>query len=593
MSFTLNSVKSGKKQPEGTLGWITRNIAGGAKRAIDYAAMGGPIQSLVTSSLSDKNYQEPMNIPEGYRALKPIEETWKETLPQQYTTGRGQPLEYVLGLEPGYLSPRGDIENYAQHLVGAVGLTGLHGGLNTAGKNLAEKSVSLGKSALNTAGHVIGSDVVRGGSKLAGAPDIVANALGAVAPGAIHSLRNSKQPLINKKNNLDKDSLDIKKLRSDLNVKKDQLKSSIDLEKYKKDLDIEKEALYKKAYNKPEAITSQKYLRKGLQQSLRKEHLQEFPHASANKSNLEAGLNKFRNDKTNLPFSTEDKAPYSNTQFLRDIEKPHEINLDRNIILNDLFPKENFNNKNGSLNSSKLERFLYSNDIKLNELFDYKKDINNINYRTGKRTTSPSLKNAERFIQEGIEKSGKKYPEQVKNFRNADEIHILQRLKKDPQNEKLLKYAEKKFPEEVKKIREGQSIESLLDIKDKDQSLWEYAEKNHPQQVENLNKSKEIENILTEYNPKDSTSFQKALHWLFKASKYLGVGKLIETGHFTKKSFEHAAPETRKFFADNIIDTIKNNPRLFQPEIKGMNQIGSKKESKKKSQGTFTLSKAS
>ena len=154
-----------KKKKESFGGKVLRNVAGGAVKAIDYAAQGGPLKSIITSSLSGSNFNNQIEAPEGYKKVKLPGEMWRESLPEQYKTGKGQPLEYVFGLEPGYLSGKNASEDYAQHLISALGITGASGGLNTAGKNITEKAVSLGKSSLGTLGNVVASDAVRGTAK--------------------------------------------------------------------------------------------------------------------------------------------------------------------------------------------------------------------------------------------------------------------------------------------------------------------------------------------------------------------------------------------------------------------------------------------
>ncbi len=514
-----------EKENESVGGTILRNVAGGAKRAIDYAAQGGPLKSIITSSLGSQQPKE-VEIPEGYKRVNDVGEQWRKSLPKEYTSGKGQPLEYVFGLKPGYLSAQNQIENYAQHLISALGITGAAGGLNAAGKSIGERSISTGQKALKTIGNVVASDVTREAAKTLGAPEPVATALGAFIPSAI----SSTNP---------------KGIRNNLqNIKNKSDETAINIQKLKEKLPIQKKELYEKSRSNPDAYTNQKELRTALQKGLQLEHKQSFSGAQNNIKNLEGGSNLFRKDKHNIKSSIHKPQTYSNYDLMRDIKSSGKVDVNRNIIIDDLFPGKNLINKDATINTKKLET-LYKDNIKLNDLFEFKKNIGSINQRSG-RKTSPAMRNVERVIQEGVTHAGKKYPEQVSALRQADELHGLE-VSKDP----------------------------------KDVKLWEYATKNYPKEVENFHKSSEIEKLLTNHSPEDKKSWEKAIHYLFKASKYLGVGKLIDRGYINKESLRIANPETKEFLINNIIKKIEENPGVFQPEIRKLNEIISNKKEKK------------
>lgn len=176
-------------EKESWIGWGARNIAGGLKKSVDYLAQGGPLQSMTMSTLGTSGPRpQDINIPEGHKLISNPRQKWLDALPQEYTSGKGQPLEYVLGLKPGYLSGKNVDEEYLQHLISTVGITGAHGGLKPVGNKLTEKVASIGKKSLGTVGNVIASDVTRGTAKALGAPDVVSTALGATAPGVVKSL---------------------------------------------------------------------------------------------------------------------------------------------------------------------------------------------------------------------------------------------------------------------------------------------------------------------------------------------------------------------------------------------------------------------
>lgn len=425
-----------------------------------------------------------------------------------------------------YFKPKNDMEDYFQHLVSGLSLTGVAGGLKAAGETTKGKAISLAKSTGRSLMHMISSDIAIDTAKTLGIPEPIAVLSGAILPSVISSA-NTKgliSNLNNTKNNLDKTALNIEKL--------------------KEQLPIRKKELYELSRSNPKAHTNQKPLRLQLEKGLELEHKQSFAGSESNRKNLEGGSNLFRKDKQNIKSSIHKPQIYSNYDLTRDIKSPGKVDVNRNIIIDDLFPGKNLINKDATINTKKLAT-LYKDNIKLNDLFEFKKNIGAINQRSG-RKTSPALRNVERVIHEGIEHAGKKYPKEVSALRQADELHALE-VSKDP----------------------------------KDVKLWEYATKNFPKEVEDFNKSAEIEKLLTSPSPEDKKAWEKAFHYLFKASKYLGIGTLIDRFYLTKESFKIARPETKQFLVNNIIEKIKDNPGVFQSEIRKLNEITSNKKEKK------------
>jgi hypothetical protein len=480
--------------------------------------------------------------------------------------------EQSLGKE--YLKPKNNFEGYGQYFAGAVPVAAALGGTGL----------------VSAAKHVASTDAVYGAAKSLGVPDSIATALSLTLPGLIRgtSSKELKRNLKNVQNKADEKAINTIKVKEDLKGIKDaaDLDKIATIENTKRNLEATRKQGYEIARSNPTAKTNQKLLREGLQEGLDLEHKHVFSNSEANRKNLEGGLNLFRTDVENIESSIHKPQKYSNYDLMRDIKNPRKVDLDRNIILDDLFPKRKLINNDATLNIKKLES-LYKDDIHLNDLFEFKKNSNAINYATS-RQTSPALRNTERITQQGIENAGKQYPREVGSFRQADKAHQLL-VSPGKKNENILKYISEKHPEKAESFLKGEQAKELLKNPGrKDENIFQYAAEKNPEGLEAFNKSSEIEKILSNPDITNKKSWEKAIHYLFKASKYLGIGKLIDRGYITKESLRVARPETKEFLFNNVIDKIKDNPAIFQAEIKQLNKLAPNKKDEKK-KGKFKV----
>lgn len=534
---------SPKKNKESFGGQVLRNVTGGIVNAVDNAES---VLRTVAGSVAD-----PL-------ALKTFNPKTQSKVDARLLAQKG------LGKE--YLTPKNKIEEYGQYLAGAIPVAS-----------------ALGNTGItNTAKHIVTTDAVYGAAKSLGIPDSIATALSLTIPGLIRgsSSKELKRNLKNVQNKANEKSINIAKVKEDLQG----IKNAADLEKIStientnRSLEATRKQGYEIARSNPTAKTNQKLLRQGLQEGLDLEHKHVFSNSEANRKNLESGLNLFRTDTQNIESSIHKPQKYSNYDLMRDIKNPGKVDLDRNIILDDLFPKRKLINNDATLNTKKLAS-LYKDDIHLNDLFEFKKNSNAINYATS-RKTSPALRNNERITQQAIENAGKQYPREVGSFRQADKAHQLL-VSPGKKNENILKYISEKHPEKADNFLKGEQAKELLKNPGrKDENIFQYAAQKNPEGLEAFNKSAEIKKILTNPYINNKNIWEKSLHYIFKASKYLGIGNLIERGYITKESLRIARPETKEFLFNNIIDKIKENPAIFQAEIKQLNQIVPKKEEK-------------
>lgn len=182
MSFKIVPLDK-KKHPESWLGWGARNIAGGLNRALDTAgqavrAVSDPVGYSQNKILSNLGFEKPIDI----------------------SAPKIQSLE-----------PKNSAEDYLQHLISGVALTGATGGIKSTGakfgnilskssenglketvQQLGSKALSGIKSTVGAATNIITHDIGRNTAKKLGAGEIGQTIGGIAAQGLGRSVLPSK-----------------------------------------------------------------------------------------------------------------------------------------------------------------------------------------------------------------------------------------------------------------------------------------------------------------------------------------------------------------------------------------------------------------